>query len=66
MSKLGKVTRTIKFYSDSNFAHFKDAAEWRHASNRMAVDDKKLTITFEGAIDAILVSQGRDFGGEWQ
>lgn len=65
MTKKKKKTRTIKFYADSNFAHFKDAAEWRHAANRMVINVKKLEIEFTGDIDPILVQQGKSFGGDW-
>lgn len=59
-------TRTIKFHSDTQFAFFKDAAEWRHASNYMTIRDSKLEIEFRGVIDPVLVNQGTSLGGEWK
>lgn len=61
-----KKTKTAKFYSDSNFAHFLDAAEWRHAANYMTVDRSKLEIVFKGAIDPVLEDQCTAFGGVWK
>lgn len=58
-------TRIIKFYSDSAFSHFKDAAEWRHAENCMSINDAKLEIEFSGDIDPVLVDIGRQDGGIW-
>lgn len=58
-------TRIIKFYSDSAFAHFKDAAEWRHTANNMVIDDRKLEIEFTGNIDPVLEGIGQQDGGVW-
>lgn len=62
---MSRPSRTVKFKSDSAFAHFKDAAEWRHAANYMEVKSSTLEITFFGTIDQVLVEQGRDMGGDW-
>lgn len=63
---MAEKTRVIKFYSDSAFSHFKDAAEWRHAENYMKINDAKLEIEFRGDIDGVLVGQGSDWGGVWR
>lgn len=62
---MSKQTQTIKFDSDSNFSHFVDAAQWRHAENYMDVRPHRLEIEFMGDIDPVLVGQGKDFGGVW-
>lgn len=58
-------TKIMKFYSDSAFSHFKDAAEWRHASNFMEINDAKLEIEFRGDVDPVLIQMGEQAGGRW-
>ncbi len=62
---MAEKIRIIKFNSDSAFSHFKDAAEWRHTTNNMKINEAKLEIEFRGEMDAVLHAQATDMGGYW-
>jgi len=56
----------IKFDSETDFAFFKDIAEWRHPNNLMTVRENQREIEFEGPIDRVMQAQGEQMNGVWR